>query len=457
MHAYDISAAPAIRKQPPRRKGLPILGDLLELRRLGTIPMLHQACMELGDFFVVRNGVKDVYVVANPEYAEYVLQQNAKNYVKSTSYRRMRIVMGNGLLTSEGDLWRHHRKLIQPLFNRQWISSFADEMVTIIESQLQTWEAALGRRQSVDVLADLDTLTLQLVSHTVLGTDTGERSMSLGRAADALLQYVEKRRWAVLSLPRSLPTPGNLVASYHRRKIDRIAYEIIERQRNSTETNLVSKLLTARDPETGERMSDLEVRDHIATMLVAGHDTTAAALGWTLFLLASHEEVAKGLRAELDDVLGSRVPTAEDLGRMDYLNKVVQESMRLFPPAWVIGRRSVQADTLGEYEIPANAAMSVCPYLLHRNPKHFRNPDEFDPEHFAPAAVATRPRFAFIPFGAGARVCIGNHLAMVEMKLCLAMLLRRFTVSVTQAYEPKLVPAITLGPRAGMPLRLSLR
>lgn len=444
-------------RRPPTVPGLPILGVAPGLRRDNVLALLGEAHRTLGDVFRLRIGFKDNYVVAHPDHAAYVLQENARNYTKSRSYQRLRLMLGHGLVTSEGERWRRQRSVTQPFFNRQRITSLTGAMAGIVDARLDRWDEALRRGDDVDVKSECKVLSLLLVARGVLGRDVSGDAGTLVRATEALSSHVERERLAFLRLPASVPTPRNLMARYYRHCVDQVVREVLSADRHGEAGGLVATLLEARDQGGGRGFDDAQVHDQIVTIMVAGYETTAAALGWTLFLVARHRDVADRLRAEVDAVVGRRLPTAEDLPRLDYTEMVVQESLRLYPPVWVIGRRSVQADALGGYEIPAGASVGIYPFLMHRHPELWTRPAAFDPERFAPAAVAARPRLAHLPFGGGSRQCIGNHLSMLELTLCLAMMTQRFCIHVPPDYQPKLEPGLTLSPPEGMPLRLSAR
>lgn len=457
MEACHEQAIPDVQRPPPRVPGLPILGSALALRKRGLLSLLRAEQRNLGDVYCLRIGVKDNYVIAHPDGAAHILQQNAKNYTKSRSYGRLRFMLGNGLLITEGELWRRQRTIAQPFFHRQALTPMADMMSKRIEARLNGWTTGLAKGHELDIKYECKVLSLELISASIFGMNAAEDGLLLGKATDALSDYVERQRWTLLRLPTSLPTPRNLLARYHRYCVDRVARRFIRGKHKAESGGLISMLLSARTEQDEPAFDEEQVRDQIVTILVAGYETTAAALGWTMYLLARHPAVADRLRAEVDRVVGRRLPTAEELQNLTYLTMVLQESMRLYPPAWVIGRRSIQADSIGGYTIPADAGIGIYPFLIHRHPQFWSRPDVFDPENFTPAASANRPRFAYFPFGAGTRVCIGNHLAMLELKLCLAMFMQRFELSVPADYEPRLQPFITLSPPEGMPLRLRKR
>lgn len=444
---------------PPVVPGaLPVVGNALQVRRQGVLPLLAASRSQLGDVFRLSIGVRNVFVVASPEGAAHILQQNARNYGKSRTYQRMRLMLGNGLLSTEGEPWRRQRSVAQPFFHRQRISSLSEAMTKIADTSLGRWDAVVRRGEQVDVKEEFKRITLELLSHSVFGLDPSEAGLTLGNSTEVLSDFVERQRLRFLPLPFDVPTPRSMRARYHRWRVDQVADRVIRTEREGGDgTGLVAMLLGARDEQGARAFTHEEVRDQVITIMVAGHETTAAALGWTLFLLARHPDVAARVRAEVDAVVGQRLPSPEELQRLSYLGQVMNESMRIYPPAWIIGRRALQADTLGGYTIPAGSSVGVYPFLIHRHPDHWRRPDVFDPENFAPGADAMRPRFAFFPFGGGARLCIGDRLALLMMRTVLTLLVQRFDVSVPADYEPRIQPFITLGPPAHMPLRLQPR
>lgn len=443
---------------PPVVPGLPLLGSALALRQQGLLPLLRASQRSLGDVFRLRVGSKDNYVLAHPEAAAHVLQQNARNYTKSRSYARLKFMLGRGLLITEGDEWRRQRAVAQPFFHRQRVNALAGAICHLIDARFGKWEESLRRGERVDVRDQCKVLSLELVAHSVFGVDAGADGSMLSRSTEVLSDFVERQRWRLIPVPTSVPTPRNMMARYHRWCVDRVARRVAARGRaHGEENSLISMLLDARDEKGEIAFSESEVLDQIVTILVAGDETTAAALGWTMYLLARHRDVAERLREEVDRVVGRRLPTADELNGMRYLDMVLSESMRIYPPAWVLGRRSIAADAVCGYSIPADAPIGIYPFLIHRHPDFWSRPDEFDPENFAPAAAAARPRFAYFPFGGGARLCIGDRLAMLELKACIAMFVQRFRASVPPGYEPRLQPYITLGPSGGMPLWLTRR
>ncbi|HVJ88748.1 MAG TPA: cytochrome P450 [Labilithrix sp.] len=442
---------------PPRVPGLPLLGSTLALRRQGMLPFLLSSHRAMGDVFRMRVGHKENYVIAYPDGAAHVLQQNAKNYAKSESYRRMEVMLGNGLLITEGELWRRQRSVAQPFFTRSWVDGQAGTMSSVVDARLRRWQRTLVEGKAIDIKSECRLLSLELVSHCVFGMDAAEDAVALGRATDALSHYVERQRLRLLPLPKSVPTPRNLSARYHRWCVDRAVRRFTAAPHAGEGKGLIATLLGAKNDRGEPIFDDQQVKDQIVTILVAGYETTAAAMAWTIFLLAKHPDVADRLRTEVDRVMGDRMPTVEELGRVSYLTMVLNESMRLYPPAWVVGRRAIAADSLRGYTIPAGASVGVHLFVIHRHPDYWSRPDVFDPEHFAPEAAAARPRLAFVPFGAGARTCIGHYLAMLELRLALAMFVQRFSVSVPSDYEPEPQPNVTLTPPDGMPLKLRSR
>ena len=434
-----------------------MLGSVLELRKQGLLPFLRKSQRKLGDVFRMRVGTRENYVVAHPEGAAHVLQQNARNYTKSRSYQRLVLMLGRGLVTTEGEVWRRQRTIAQPFFQRPVIKELAGTMTKLIDARMGRWQAALRAERAIDVKFECKALNFDLIAGSLFGVDPSEDGVSLGRATDALSDFVESQRWQLFPLPSEVPTPRRLMARYNRWCVDRVANRYAATERGRDNEGLISMLIDARNEQGEVAFTAEQVRDQIVTLLITGYETTAAGLVWTMYLLAKHPDVAARIRADVDRVIGRRVPVADDIKKISYLSMVVSESMRLYPPVWVIGRRSIAPDTIGGYSVPADAPVGVYPSLIHRHPEFWPRPDEFDPENFTPAAIEARPKLAYLPFGGGARSCIGNHLAMLELQLCIAMFVQRFDVSVPDGYEPHVQPFVTLTPPDGIPLRLRER
>jgi cytochrome P450 len=364
----------------------------------------------------------------------------------------MKPMMGEGLLTSDGDFWRRQRRLSQPAFHRQQIGAFAGTMTSIAEEMLERWQPVAARGQLIDVSAEMIRLTLSIVSKTLFNTDVGAEANTVGEAITVAFKEFDRRLAALFTLPDVVPTPSRRRLHNAIQTLDRVVYRIIEERRRAGEDigDLLSMLVFARDEETGESMSDKQLRDEVMAIFLAGHETTANALNWIWYLLSKHPAVERRLHDELAAVLGGRIPTLEDLPKLSYTTMVIEESLRLYPPAWVIERRSIAADQIGPYVIPPGSTIIPSQYITHRHPAFWDNPEGFDPERFTPERVAARPRFAYFPFGGGPRVCIDNNFAMMELQLILATVTQRYRLALVPGHPVELDPMITLRPRYGI-------
>jgi cytochrome P450 len=389
-----------------------------------------------------------VYLLNHPEHIKRVLQDQPERYRKSVPrMERLKPLFGEGLTTSEGPLWRRQRRLLQPVFQHQRIASFAPVITKATATMLERWQIAAAWGQPLDVAAAMLGLTREIIGRILFGNDVDHHLQTVGQAVTTAFEHLNHRVWAVMALPACFPTSRNRRFRQALRRLDTSVYRLIDErcQARQGRDDLLSRLVAARDEETGERMPASQLRDEVMTLFIAGHTTVSAALAWTLYLLAQHPEVERTLAAELATVLDGRRPTAGDLPRLAYTRMIIEEGMRLYPPTWVTARMPLQHDEIGSYRIPAQSVVLLSPYVLHRHPAFWEHPDRFEPERFSSEQSARRPRFAYFPFGGGPRLCIGQNLAMMEMLLVLAM--------VTQAYQLHLVPGHPVEPQARITLR----
>lgn len=446
--ASQPSAAPL----PPGPRGEPLLGSLRALRR-NPLTFFPAQVREYGDVVRLRVGPIHVTLVAHPDHVRHVLQDNARNYNKQTrGFAVVRELLGQGLLTSEGDFWLRQRRLAQPAFHRQRLAGFASTMVKATEDLVTALEGRIASGQPFDVAEDLTHLTLRIAGLTLFGTDLGGESRAVGDALGRVQTFANERLTQLIPLPRALPFPSHRRFEKDAATLDRVVRSIIERRHREggEHHDLLQMLMDARDEDTGERMSDTQLRDEVLTLLLAGHETTASTLAWTVMLLSQHPEVRQQLEAELAQVLAGRAPTVEDLPRLALTRRVVDESLRLYPPAWIFSRAAIQDDVVGGYRIPKGGYVLIVPWVLHRHPKLWRNPEVFDPDRFLPEHERERPRFTFFPFGGGPRQCIGNQFALMELVLVLATLLQRVRLDLAPGHPLAPAPAITLRPRPGV-------
>lgn len=401
-------------------------------------------------------GLWTTYQITRPEHILHVLQTNAANYRKGRDYRILKLSLGEGLLTSEDGLWQRQRKMTQPAFHSQQVAGFIRIMEDCTLAMLQRWQTRAKAGEAFDVVPELTRLTLNIVSHALFTTslesdlDIIQQALAVGR------DFSVKRAWSVLQVPHWLPTSAN---REHRRSLagfHAVIDRMIAERRNSSQAvhDLLKMLMEARD-ESGAAMSDRQLRDEVATLLTAGHETTTLVLAWTIYFISTRPEVVERMAAEIS-FLNGRAPEYEDLSRLRYIRMVVEEVMRLYPPVWILSRTVVADDEIGGYQISAGAELLVLPYVTHRHPQWWQDPDRFCPERFLPENSAGRPRGAYLPFGAGPRTCIGLNFAMTEILVVLALLLQRFRPELAIAPDGiKAEPSVTLRPRPGVPVKLS--
>jgi cytochrome P450 len=431
------------KRLPPGPKGRFLTGHLAELKR-DALDLYTRSAREFGDCVLLRFGLKRVYLLSHPDLIEQVL--HSRNFVKHYALRMNRRLLGNGLLSSDGDFWLRQRRLMQPAFLRERITTYADSMVELAERLANTWQPGATR----DVYADMRQLTLEIAARTLFGAEATGQGPAVHKALQAAMDSFNNRIFSVLRLPESFPTPANLRAGRAIKRLDKILYGIIERSRaDGKKDDLLSILLHARDEE-GTGMTDKQLRDEAMTLFLAGHHTTALALTWGWYLLAQHPEVMEQLRAELRTVLGGRAPTAADLPHLRYTEMVVQEVMRLRPPAYIIGRQAVEACEIGGYHLPAGGTVLMSQWVVQRDPRWWDDPERFYPGRWADGLAKRLPRYAYFPFGGGPRICIGNLFAMMEATLVLATLARNYTVKLVPGPPVRPKPRLTLAPDRGI-------
>ena len=407
-----------------------------------------------GDMVKSRIGPFSIYIASNPDVVHDLLIKQRENIVKSP--QDMRVLgrfLGRGLLTNEGNAHKHQRKLVQPAFLPKRIQSYADTMVRQSQAAFSNWYDGL----IVDIDQTMTRLTLDIVAQTLFSaTISADEAERIAHAMDVLQVDVAKLSAMVIAPPTWLPLAINRRVKRATAVIDRIVWRVIrERRANPRDTgDLLSMLLLTKD-EQGNGMSDQQVRDEVITLILAGHETTANALTWCVYALTQNPAVQAKLHAELDTVLAGRAATLDDLARLPYCDMVIKETLRLYPPAWSLTPRvTTQSIEIGGYQLPKNVGVLISPYLSHHDPRLWHEPDRFDPERFTPDNEAQRHKYAYIPFGAGNRVCIGNAFALMEARLILATLAQRFSFTLDPSQKVEYDPQITLGTKYGMRVRL---
>jgi cytochrome P450 len=442
----------------PIPTGTPLLGNLREFQRdrLGFLLRLRQ---EYGDIVHFRLFSSDIYLLSRPDMIKQVLVDHHKRYYKGRAYQRIRFALGNGLLTSEGDFWLRQRRLVQPAFHRKNLETLPPVITGAAQEMLTSWRTTAAKGLPVDINAEMMRLALTIVSRALFKTDVGDRAEEVADALDVLMEQSQRRIQNPLLLPPILPTRDDRIFRQAVHTIDEIVYGIIDTRRRAEKegSDLISLLIAAVDADTGERMTDQQLRDEVITLFLAGHETTANALSWTWYLLSKYPEIERKLYAELKQVLCGRVPELADLPNLKYTRMLVDESIRLYPPAWLISRTAREDDIVDGVTIPAGSVAFLSPYVTHRHPDLWENPEGFDPERFNRQKSESRPDFAYFPFGGGPRLCIGNNFALMEAQLVMATLVQHFRVELVPGHPIEFQPSITLRPRHGILTRLRPR
>ncbi len=430
---------------PPSPPGSWLFGHLFELQR-DMLGFVTRCARELGDVVAWRLGRHRVYQINHPDLIEEVLVKNNRNFTKDFSLQLYRPVIGNGLLTSEGDFWLRQRRLIQPAFLRQRLAAYGEIMTAYARRMLDDWHDG----QTFDMHEQMMRLTLYIAAKTLFDADMGEEAGDVGEALEEALRCIDTR--LLFHPPLWIPTPGNRRLNRAVRRLDSHLFRMIEQRRASGKDHgdFLSLLLNARDEDDGGRMTDRQLRDEAMTLFLAGHETTALALTWTWYLLAQNPEVVAKLHAELDAVLAGREPTVADLPRLRYAERVVTESMRLYPPAYGLAREAVADCEIGGYRVPAGTTLYFLQWVVQRDPRFFPDPDAFNPDRWTEEFTQRLPKYAYFPFGGGPRLCIGNSFAMMEAVLALATVAQRYRVELVPDQEVKLWPSITLRPKDGI-------
>jgi cytochrome P450 len=432
---------------PPGPKGRPILGVMSEFNR-DTLGFITR-CRDYGDVVRTRFFYVTAYFLYHPDDIEYVVSTNAKNFLKAMSLRSnlFQRLVGNGLLTSEGEVWKCQRRLAQPAFHRQRISAYGEVMVDYTERMIATWKAGEVR----DIHRDMMGLTLEIVVRTLFNADVSQDADKVGRALSEIVKPFSSQATIKWMLDNRLPTPAH--RRFHRaaQNLDDIVYRIIDDRRASglDQGDLLSMLLEAQD-EDGSQMTDKQLRDEVMTIFLAGHETTALTLSWTWYLLAQNPLVEQKFHAELDDVLGGRLPTMADLARLKYTDMIVRESMRLYPPAYGLGREAIEECEIGGFRVPRKTQVFMFQWATQRDPRFFPEPDEFHPERWTEEFAGGLPKYAYFPFGGGPRFCIGNTFAMMEIVLVLATIGQRFRLPLVTDHPVSILPAMSLRPKDGI-------
>jgi len=406
-------------------------------------------CRKFGDVVRSRFLYVHAYFLYNADDIEALLTTKAKSFRKAGSLRSpfFARLVGNGLVTSEGDFWRRQRRLAQPAFHRQRISTYGEVMVDYAQRAIDKWRPG----EEIDISKDMTRLTLEIVVKTLFNADVSNDADHVGAMLSEVVKPFASQATLKWILDNRLPTPG------HRRyfkavsEIDRIVFRIISDRRasKSDEGDLLSMLLQAQDDD-GSQMNDAQLRDEVMTLFLAGHETTALALSWSWYLLATHPEAEAKFHAEIDEVLQGRVPTVDDLRKLTYTEMIAKEAMRLYPPAYAVGREALEDTEIGGFRVPKGSQVFAFQWVTQRDERYFERPDKFEPERWTPERSERLPKYAYFPFGGGPRQCIGNYFAMMEVVLLMATIGQRFRFSLAPNHKVEVLPVLSLRPKNGI-------
>lgn len=456
-----MAAIPAtLTKNPTLPAGLDLGTGIMALFRAArTFSDPLKAMLDLyhkyGDTYTVKVNDVSMLIITRPEHIHAVLVEHADAFHKDADYtdpnQGLARFVGQGLITSDGALWKRQRKLVAPALHARRIMAYGQTMTDYSDAMLNDWKSG----EKLDIAHEMMTLTIRIVAKSLFDVDmSGELAAPIFKAMEEL----QEMQGAISLIPAWIPTPAELRRRKSLREMDKLIYQIIaDRQASGADTgDLLSMLVAARD-EDGQPMDTRQIRDEAVTLFLAGHETTANALNWTWTLLAENPDIEAKLHEELDRVLAGRLPTLADLENLPYTERVIKEAMRLYPPAWSVGRVAIKDVQIGEYFIPKGMRVGVTTYLTHHSPEFWNEPERFDPDRFSPERESSIPKYAYLPFGGGPRVCIGNHFAMMEAKLILATVASRYVLRLAPGQKVGMAARITLNPAGGLPMTVHKR
>jgi cytochrome P450 len=431
-------------------------GDQLVPMSRDPLGYMVKIAAEYPDMAYFRLGNQRTFLMTNPEYIHDVLVANDWNFLKGRGLKRAKKILGNGLLTAEGNFHRRQRRLSQPAFHKQRIAAYAATMSEFAARTRDNWKAGEKR----DIAQDMMHLTLAIVAKTLFDADVDNEAREIGQALGEVLEIFSTFSSPLTEITDKLPLPKNIRAQKGKERLDETIYRIIAEHRKTNEDrgDLLSMLLMAQDEEEGSGgMSDDQLRDEVMTLFLAGHETTANALTWTWYLLSQNPDVESKLHAEIDTVLGGRLPTFEDVPNLKYTEMIMTEAMRLYPPVWVMGRRSISGIKIGGYYIPPKSIILLSQYAIHHDKRFYPEPEKFNPERWTSEQAKSLPKMAYFPFGGGPRLCIGEQFAWMEGILLIATIAQKWKLRLVPGHKVELQPLITLRPKHGMKMTLEPR
>jgi cytochrome P450 len=454
----DVAAVPVkTRRLAPGPRGSIVMGNLAAFAE-DPIQMLLDLQREYGDVARQRLGPYLVHTVTHPDGVRHVLQGNYKNYSRGKFYENFKLFFGEGLLTTDGEYWLRHRRMAQPLFHRNVVEGCTDTTTEAIGRMLDRWEG-ISAGESVELVSEMMRVSLTILGRVVFNMDFSRYSDVISPSVVVGLKSMMPQGNLNDFIPRWVPTPYTRRVARAQNALREVMHKVISEHAIGGEgtIDLITLLQSAKDADSGQPLTDEEVHDEVMTVFMAGHETSGNGMAWTLYAIAQHPEVRKRLEAEVDEVLGGRTPTLEDLPRLTYSRMVVDESLRLYPPIWGYTRDPVEDDEIDGYFIPAGSTIFMSPYVTQRHPAFWENPEAFDPERFAPERADSYPPFSYFPFGAGSRKCIGFHLALLQMHLATAMVAQRFRVHAVPGHRVAYGRMVALRPKYGIQVTLHPR
>jgi cytochrome P450 len=449
-HALVKSLSETVAERPAPGGGARFsMGDVTEMQRDG-ISLFLRKWQQFGDLSKLRFGPIVAYLAVHPDHAQHVLVDNSRNYVRDPLFEEFARVLGEGVLTMDGEAWLRRRRMLQPAFHQKKIAGMAGVMVEESGRLVQSLLAAAESGRAIDLADEISRMGLHIAGRTLFSTETAEEADALMPAMRAMFDHVAIRNASIVKIPEAIPTAENRRFREAMVLLDGTVYRTLERRRRTQEQfdDLLSLLLEARDEE-GRGLTDQQLRNEVLSLLLGSSDTSQVALTWTWALISKVPHVMRALRAEVDEVLGGREPSLEDLPKLVYTWAVLQESMRLMPPAWCATRKAVGEDSLSGRRIQAGSLVCISPYLIHRHPEFWENPEAFDPSRFSAEQVARRHPCAYIPFGAGPRKCLGTAFAAMEMRIVLAMMVQSLDLHLVAGFEPRRDASLFLRPKEG--------
>jgi len=444
-----MSGSARVSAIPPGPRGYPLLGVFPQARR-DPLGFFLETARTFGDVVTLPLGVRRLYLLAHPDQIRYVLQEADRHFLKRPAAERIRPLFGASLTTVDGEDWLRRRRLMRPVFTPQRMAALVPIIVEATDAMLRRWRDRIGTDLVFDVFDEMTGLTRAIILRTLFGAVSDEEARKVGQAITIVAARVNHDLWSTLGwLPR-LPSPRHAryeravsaLDAFMRRRID-------EARRRAAEGDWLSALLAAGDSGSGRGFADAELRDELKALFVAGHSTTASGLAWVCYLLSQNPGAQERLRREARTVLGMRRPNAEDFAALEYTRLVIEEALRLYPPTWITARTTTGAVDIDGYRIPANATVLLSPFVTHRDPRFWEEPERFDPERFR-SGHSARPRYAYFPFGGGPRTCIGSAFATIEMQVIAAMVAQRYEVTLAPGWRVEPEPGTVLVPRGGV-------